>query len=60
LTKAKGRILDGLEEDFGSGGAELVVEDLVNIVIKLELVELLFVEADGFGYLGAGGTVRVC
>jgi hypothetical protein len=35
---------------------ELVAEGFVNIVIKLEMFQLLFVETDGFRDLGPGGT----
>jgi hypothetical protein len=44
LAKAEGCIFDGLEENFGGGGNELVAKGFVDGVLQLEVVELLFVE----------------
>jgi hypothetical protein len=59
LAKSEDWVFSSLKENCGGGGDELVAESFVDVVIQLEFVEELFVEADGFGDLGASGTGRV-
>jgi hypothetical protein len=56
LAGSKAWVFDCLKENCRGGGDELVAESFVDVVIELEFIEELFVQADGFGDLGASST----